>query len=706
MKERIEVRRSSLEGVADVAPPSTATRTWERWALRFTSPVAVMLSVPLSTLAVGVALVGLSYQRMVALDEQSALERAEARRAQAELGIRRTLANADALLDRLRELALHTRADAEMKPLAFTLADLALRRTGLAWLSLSFPDGTFAGVFRELDGTLCFQRSKQLGQATSMDQFYLRDGALVPKAHAEFHYDPRERGFYREALAQRRRLWTEPYTFYPDFRTGITRAEAVFDERGALLAVVTADYDVSDLSGILSEVSQPDESQVLFTDAGVVLGVSGLRKDPRPRADERPLTFADLGRTEMQAFFGNRKASSRAGLEEFSVGGETWLGIEQQLRGVPGLDWRLATIVPQRALLTTARAHARSELWLAGAVVLLGAGLATALSIGIRRLRRARRLAEARVEHAVGMLNELGAYTLEEPLGSGGMGEVFRAKHRMLARPAAIKLIRSDLPREEREHLEQRFEREAKLLSQLRSPHTVTILDYGRTTDDRLFIAMELLIGLPLDRLIERYGAQPPARVIPILLGVCRSLSEAHAAGIVHRDIKPANLFLCHDAEGVELVKVLDFGLAKNLQRSGMSTAGHIAGTPHFMAPEQATGGDVDGRTDLYALGCTAFYLLTGTTVFDETQELAVVLAHQQKQPPALGDRTKQWLPAGLEPLIQRCLAKDPAFRPVSAAALGRALLALELPEEQRMSAEVWRDWWKRISETPSTHIT
>jgi serine/threonine-protein kinase len=241
-----------------------------------------------------------------------------------------------------------------------------------------------------------------------------------------------------------------------------------------------------------------------------------------------------------------------------------------------------------------------------------------------------------------------------------------------------------------------RFEREAKTLSALRSPHTVTILDYGRTTDNRLFIAMELLVGLPLDRLIARYGPQPASRVIPILVGVCRSLSEAHAAGIVHRDIKPANLFLCHDAEGVELVKVLDFGLAKR-SLSKASSQGHAAGTPHFMPPEQALNQPLDGRTDLYALGCTAFHLLTGKVLFDELSDVAVILAHQLKPPPALGSQTTQWLPDGLEELVHSCLAKDPGARPASAAELARQLLALRIDEAHALPAEVWREWWKKF---------
>ena len=697
--ERIGVRHGSLD--AEPSVDNTGT-LWERWALRLASPASVLVSVPLSALIVGCALVALSYERFVRLDEHSALDRAETRRAQAELTIQRSLATADTLLDRLRDIA-RARAGHDATGLAFSLADLANHRDGLTWLSLSFPDGAFQGVFREADGSFCFQESRLADGNTRMQQFRLVNNQLLPKAQADFHYDPRERAFYRLALEQRRRVWTQPYTFYPDFRTGITRAEPVFDASGALISVITADYDVSELSGILSAATRTRESLVLFTNDGVVLGVSGLRKDPRNKPDERPLGFADLGRPDLLAFYRSRSPSDPSPLREFSVETRPFVACEQHLTSSPGLDWRLALIMPKDVLTATARAHARRELWLAFAVVLVAVALASALAFGVQRLRRARARAEARSERFMGKLRELGAYMLEQRLGSGGMGEVYRATHRLLARPAAIKLIRSDVPLEEREALEVRFDREAKALSELRSPHTVAILDYGRTVDDRLFIVMELLVGLPLDKLIQKHGRQPPARVIPILVGVCRSLAEAHAAGIVHRDIKPANLFLCHDAEGVEIVKVLDFGLAKSARRPGMTSVGHVAGTPHFMAPEQALGRDVDGRADLYSLGCTAFYLLTGETVFDEPTDIAIMLAHQMKTPPSLSDHAKQWLPDGLEVLVQRCLAKDPEFRPVSAAALARALLALSIPEEHQLAPEVWRDWWLRHENLPGS---
>jgi hypothetical protein len=680
-----------------------SSRIWERWSTRLTSPAGVLLSVPLLTLAVGIALTALSYQRLVAVDQQAAIEQAAARTLRAELGTRRALSASDGLLDRMRELSLSRAKGGSIATLAFSLADLARQRAGLTWLSLSSPDGTFEGVFRHRDGTFGFQVSRVGTDGTRMTRFDLEGAALVEKAHAEFHYDPRERAFYRQALERKRRSWTEPYTFYPDFRTGITRTEAVFGSDGELVAVLTADFDVSELSGILSEASAKDSILVLFTHAGVVLGVSGLDKDSREKPDEKPLTFQDFGNPDLVAFFRTRGPLQGDGYREFVAPSGTLVAIERRLKAAPELDWRLALLVPKHSLLAPARAHAQKELRVGAVVVLLGVAVSSALALGVHRLRRARTLSEARTERVLGTLRELGSYTLEEPLGAGGMGQVFRARHKMLARPAAIKLIRTDLSNGDQGPLEQRFEAEAKVLSQLRSPHTVTILDYGRTIDGRLFIAMELLVGLGLDALIEKHGAQPPVRVIPILIGVCRSLAEAHAAGIVHRDIKPANLFLCHDADGAELVKVLDFGLAKSARGPGMSNEGHVAGTPHYMAPEQALGLPLDARADLYALGCVAFFLLTGKTLFDEPSDVAVILAHQLKASPALSARTEQWLPPELELLVQRCLAKDPAFRPPSASALARALAAIRIPEEQAVPADVWGKWWKRANRGASS---
>jgi serine/threonine protein kinase len=251
---------------------------------------------------------------------------------------------------------------------------------------------------------------------------------------------------------------------------------------------------------------------------------------------------------------------------------------------------------------------------------------------------------------------------------------------------------------ERREAVEARFEREARVLASLRSPNTVSVLDFGRTTDGRLFLVMELLDGLPLDRILSKYGPLPAARVIPILIGACRSLAEAHAAGIVHRDVKPANLMLCHEGDDQERVKLIDFGLVKVPLASNVTADGRVSGTPDYMAPEQARGGEVDGRTDLYALGATGFHLLTGRPVFREPSDVATLLAHQIQQPTPPSKATNNYVPLELEHLLLRCLAKEPLSRPSSAASLARALSAIELPERHRMSPQALREWWQTVS--------
>ena len=218
-------------------------------------------------------------------------------------------------------------------------------------------------------------------------------------------------------------------------------------------------------------------------------------------------------------------------------------------------------------------------------------------------------------------MRQLGAYELVEKLGAGGMGEVWSANHRFLARPAAIKLIRSEAlgsTAESRGRAVARFEREAQAIAQLESPHTVRLYDFGVADDGAFYYVMELLRGMDLRRVVTAHGPMPPERVVHILRQACASLTEAHDAGLVHRDIKPANLFLGPRAGEHDVVRVVDFGLVKQREEKpaadiDLTQEGRIQGTPSTLAPEAVTGGPIDARADLYALGCVAFYLLTGT---------------------------------------------------------------------------------------------
>ncbi len=225
-----------------------------------------------------------------------------------------------------------------------------------------------------------------------------------------------------------------------------------------------------------------------------------------------------------------------------------------------------------------------------------------------------------------------GSYKLLSPIGEGGMGEVWRASHKMLARPAAIKLVKLDAGRQALFAL--RFHREARAIASLQSPHTVYLYDFGTTEEGRLYYVMELLDGVSLQTLVTTFGSQPPSRVVAILRQMCHSLEEAHGKKIVHRDLKPSNVMLCQVAQVCDFVKVVDFGLAKPFGGTAdvdanLTVEGVTVGTPEYMAPEVARASrKIDARADLYALGCVGYFLLTGTLVFSDAKPVAIALKH------------------------------------------------------------------------------
>ena len=309
-----------------------------------------------------------------------------------------------------------------------------------------------------------------------------------------------------------------------------------------------------------------------------------------------------------------------------------------------------------------------------------------------------------RLGAAVSEARELGSYRLRQRLGAGGMGEVWRAEHRLLARPAAIKLIRPEVlgatDEESRRVLVRRFEREAQATALMRSAHTVELYDFGVTDDGTLYYVMELLEGFDLRQLVARGGPVPAERAVHLLRQMCDSLAEAHLAGLIHRDVKPANVFACHYGRKLDFVKVLDFGLVKHGQQPSEDadhmTGDHVAGgTPAFMSPEQAIGDTgVDGRSDLYAVGCVGYWLLTGTLVFEGRTPMETIMMHVQREPEPPSRRTSQAVPASLEALILDCLAKDPGARPPTADELTERLDAVRLSDEWTPARA--REWWNR----------
>jgi eukaryotic-like serine/threonine-protein kinase len=305
-----------------------------------------------------------------------------------------------------------------------------------------------------------------------------------------------------------------------------------------------------------------------------------------------------------------------------------------------------------------------------------------------------------RLGQHVSKAREMGSYHLGELLGRGGMGEVYKATHRMLARPAAIKLIRRDsfggADSEGADVAVRRFRREAEVAASLRSPHTVELYDFGVTEDQTMYFVMELLDGTDLETLVRDHGPVPARRVVHILCQVCESLEEAHVAGMVHRDIKPANIHIGRLGLQYDFVKVLDFGLVKPVaskveEHSLATAAGLTPGTPAYMAPEMAMAESVDGRADIYALGCVAYYLLTGRLVFEGDTSLQMIVKHLQNNPVPPSQRTNAVIPTDLERLVLACLAKQRDDRPSSAAELSRALRDVGLDPWTQEDA---RRWW------------
>lgn len=299
---------------------------------------------------------------------------------------------------------------------------------------------------------------------------------------------------------------------------------------------------------------------------------------------------------------------------------------------------------------------------------------------------------------------DAGSYELVEALGRGGMGEVWRAEHRLLARPAAVKIVRPEVlgaaGLSDLEAILRRFRREAQATSVLCSPHTIDVYDFGVNGDGDFYYVMELLHGRDLESLVRQFGPLPPDRAVHLLRQVCHSLAEAHSRGLVHRDIKPANIYVCRMGLDYDFVKVLDFGLVKfsapvvpgaSLLRTDRITTG----TPAYMAPEVILGeNEVDRRADVYSLGCVAYWMLTGHLVFEADTTMKMLMEHIQSRPLPPSERTEVAIPRELDELIMRCLEKDPERRPQDAEVLFE--MACGCRACSGWSQADTRQWWEK----------
>ena len=351
-------------------------------------------------------------------------------------------------------------------------------------------------------------------------------------------------------------------------------------------------------------------------------------------------------------------------------------------RWLPGLGFGVATEVDAAEAFSALR-PIEITFWVVSALLFLALAGLIVFSVIVRRLGR-------RIE----AIKQLGQYTLEEKIGEGGMGKVYMARHALLRRPTAVKLI-SDT-KVDQENL-QRFEHEVQLTSQLTHPNTIEIYDYGHTREGVFYYVMEYLPGIDLSRLIEEEGAIPANRAAHILCQVCGSLSEAHAQGLIHRDIKPLNIILTERGGLLDFAKVLDFGLVKDLNTDIEHTvADAIPGTPPYIAPERLSDPrNIDCRSDLYSVGAVAFSLLTGKPLFEGNSSMDIAYKVVAEVAPRVSEFVD--VDAELDQLISDCLERNPDARPQSAQAIIDRLQAIIGQDTWTQAAA--RNWWEQHPE-------
>jgi len=647
------------------------------------------------------------------------------------------LDQADSLLGDLASFAANVDSNTQPADVAFALRHLLHGRPGTSYISLSFPDGTFEGAFVDQDGSLRFQVSRLVNGSTEERVFdYGERETLTLTEVRRSMYDPRKRPFYQLALAHQGHVWTDPYTFARTGDTGITRTRALHLGGPTEHAVLTVDFDVRRLSPLLARDEANDERAILFDDKGTILA------DQRPNLEARRdgsgfrlLDFRALGDPTLTAFFSSKPQHMRNGFFAFEAPSGPHLAAISTLDGHSGLGWSVAFFAPEATFLASLQAYSQHSYVMGGLALVLATLLSSGFARLVVRVRREASEARAAATKARKEARELGSYRLVEKLGAGGMGEVWRAEHRLLARQAAIKLIRQEEGVAIGKVARERFRREAQSLASLRSRNTIELFDYGVTEDGTFFYVMELLDGLDLETLVASDGPQPPARVVKLLMQACRSLAEAHSSGLVHRDVKPANIFVCRVADELDIVKVLDFGLVRSVTQddpdleplsellpppvpdlpgesserplaaprvednlaSGprLTRADHVMGTPDFMAPEQAMGGEVDARADIYALGGVAYWLLAARPVFLAKTVMAQLTAQMCELPVPVQDVCPDPIPPALAELVQSCLAKSPLDRPQTAAELVERLAAIDREIGSQWDERV-HTWWKK----------
>ena len=527
------------------------------------------------------------------------------------------------------------------------------------------------------------------------------DGTVVEEWRRQHDRSPLERPWYQGAAQAQpgAMFWTSPYKFLTTKEPGISVATRQKVPAGDRERVMAFNIALTEISAYTTRLRPTENGMiVIFGSEGETLGVP-----PDPRfADEADILSAvltpvpSLGIPIVGEGFAAWERRGRAeGSFLFQSADRTpwWASLSSIDLGDGAKVWDM-TLIPESDFLGALSRLRNLTLAGIGVVGLLVAGAILAIS-----MRAIRRQMQAAIDQAE---RELGQYHLREKIGSGGNGAVYRARHALLRRPTAIKLMNPEFAGSEAAR--QRFEHEVQITSGLSHPNTIAIYDYGQTPDGTLYYAMELLNGSTLEQLVRITGPLPAGRVIHILAQIAGSLAEAHGKGLIHRDIKPSNAILCERGGLFDVVKVLDFGLVKEMAQvaGDLTHANVLIGTPLFMAPETISEpGRASPQSDLYALGAVGYFLLTARNVFDGGSAVEICAKHLNDPPTPPSERSGLPIADDLEQLILQCLAKDPADRPLSAGALRDQLLACN--DADRWSQDDARHWWQ-TSSTAFTH--
>ncbi|HEV8550454.1 MAG TPA: hypothetical protein VGQ57_15525, partial [Polyangiaceae bacterium] len=498
-------RRIADEEVATRVDTSGTVRKSEaaRVSAALASPRGVLLTVPLLVAFVGISLTIVGQNALGSTSLSMARDRFVEQTAFVSQRMTQALEQAEPVLDRMRELGKDRASTEPAESYALALRDLIVGRSGMTQAYVAFPDGTFQGVYLEDDGILRFQESRVGAGGGKFRHYRFGPTSLTWERDEPTDYDPRRRAYWAVALKEGKRAWTAPYPFFTTLHTGVTRVEPIVGPNGALASVIAVDFDVSALSSFMARADSAGVSTLVFADDGVVLAYpSAAARIATLKPTSHALDYRDIDDPQLNAFFSQLPAADQArrgDFTRFDHAGHAVLATVAPIGGASGPRWNVAVLVSEESFLRALKQHRRMSLLIAA--LALGASVVAAwfFARNIVRARRAVAIAREEAARATRRATELGSYTLVECLGKGGMGEVWRAEHRLLARHAAIKLINIELTRgHDAAQIQERFKREAQTIASLRSRNTVELFDYGVTGDGTLFFVMELLDGIDL----------------------------------------------------------------------------------------------------------------------------------------------------------------------------------------------------------------